>query len=66
MGKNGLKLPRGVFNLWDVERLNAEMNPTQVRVKFGQAIAEGRVEVVRGHKPNGDQPGPLRYRQCVE
>ena len=63
MDKITLKLPDGIFKLDDVEKLNAEINPTELRVQFGQAIARGYVEVVQFRKENGDRTGPLTYRK---
>jgi hypothetical protein len=56
-----LKLPDGTFNLSDLEKFNAEIDPTEVRSQFCEAIARGHIEVVR--KYSGEASSPLKYRK---
>ena len=56
-----LKLPDGTFNLADLEKFNTEINPSEVRFQFCEAIARGQVEVVR--KYSGEPSSPLTYRK---
>ena len=56
-----LKLPDGTFNLSDLEKLNTEIDPEEMRFQFCAALARCHVEVVR--QCSGEPSSPLKYRK---